>query len=81
MHPALAAYIAPLVAAGLCDQYELPNRAAVKRWAKAKGFKGAQGGWIYDAANRPVTQGWGAFFHRYKPEMLADVQAGTFKAR
>jgi hypothetical protein len=70
---------AALIAIGLCDRYELPNVPAVKRWAKSKGYYGAQGGWIYSFAHRPMTQGWGAFYHRFKFDILADVQAGTFK--
>jgi hypothetical protein len=38
------------------------RRLAVKAFAKEHGFKGAQGGWIYNANGRPVCQGWDNFF-------------------
>ena len=54
-------------------------KATAKRWAKANGYKGAQGGWIYNARNKPVTQGWIGFYHDFKARMDADIAAGKFK--
>jgi hypothetical protein len=34
------------------------KEAAAKRYALARGHRGAQGGWIYDAAGEAICQGW-----------------------
>lgn len=54
-------------------------RASARRWAKLNGYHGAQGGWIYTKDNRPVTQGWCAFFDTMRLRIMADVEAGKFK--
>ena len=43
---------------------------AVKKYAKAHGFAGAQGGWIYNVSGRPIVQGWWAFFGFAKRDLL-----------
>lgn len=32
---------------------------AAKAWAKANGYSGRPGGWIYSPSGQPVCQGWG----------------------
>ena len=54
-------------------------KASAKRWAKANGYHGAQGGWIYTTDHRPVVQGWAAFFDKFRARILAEVEAGTFE--
>jgi hypothetical protein len=38
-----------------------PRTLAAKKWGKAHGYYGAQGGWIYNAKHKPVAQGWSHF--------------------
>ena len=41
-----------------------------KRFAKAKGFSGGIGGWIYsDATGRNIAHGWRKFAHLYRNEI------------
>ena len=54
-------------------------KATAKRWAKANGYHGAQGGWIYTDKYKPVTQGWSAFHHHFRRLIDADIEAGKFK--
>lgn len=41
-----------------------------KEWARANGYHGASGGWIYNRNERAVCQGWGSFWSAYRSRIL-----------
>lgn len=43
-----------------------------RRYGVAHGYHGAPGGWIYEPCNqRPVVQGWGAFYTQRRARIEA----------
>lgn len=40
------------------------RNAALKELARALGYEGREGGWIYNDQGRPLVQGWNKFFER-----------------
>jgi hypothetical protein len=55
------------------------REATAKRWGRAHGYAGREGGFIYAADGKRICQGWFAFFLKFRALILADVEAGTFK--
>jgi len=51
-----------------------------KEWAKAHGYKGQSGGWIYNAAGKPVTQGWWSFAKKFWNRIAAPAWRSMVEA-
>lgn len=57
----------------MCELTWTPKEVTLtKQWAKAHGYQGRGGGWIYDKHGAKVCQGWWKFYSVWHQEILSD---------
>lgn len=56
--------------------------SAAKAWAKANGWGGRKGGWIYNRQGEPICQGWAALTGRLvRHHLILDPMGGQMATR